>query len=134
VVALGVLAVLVTAALLTPADSGIGTHKQLGMTDCGWMVTIGRPCPTCGMTTAFASAANLRPVDAIVAQPFAALAALFSAALFWGAAHMAVFGSRVGHHFGRLVLQPRVLWPMGAAWAVSWVYKVLTTSAPVSPG
>ena len=133
-VALGVLAVLVTAASLTPADSGIGTHTQLGMADCGWMVKIGRPCPTCGMTTAFAHAANLSPAASLVAQPFAAFAVLFCAAVFWGAAHMALFASRLGHLFGRLVLQPRVLWPLGAAWAASWVYKVLVTPSPFPPG
>lgn len=126
VVAVGILAVLVTAASLTPSDRGLGTHKQLGLSECSWIVSMGKPCPTCGMTTAFAGAANLRPLESVRAQPFAAVGTLACAAVFWGAVHMAWFGSRLGHLAGRMVLRPRVLWPLGAAWAASWVYKVLT--------
>lgn len=78
------------------------------------------------MTTAFAAAANLQPARALAAQPFAAIGTVLAGSVFWGAVHMAVFGSRLGHVFGRLLLRPRVLWPLGAAWAASWVYKVLT--------
>ena len=124
--AVGVLAVLVTAASLTPSDRGIGTHKQMGLAECSWVVTMGKPCPTCGMTTAFANAANLRPLESLRAQPFAAVGTVLAAAVFWGAVHMACFGSRLAHTFSRMLLRPRVLWPLGAAWAASWVYKVLT--------
>jgi hypothetical protein len=78
------------------------------------------------MTTAFAAAANLRPVQSFMAQPFAAAGTVISAAIFWGATHMALFGSRLGPIFARMFLRPRVLWPIGALWGASWVYKVLT--------
>ncbi|MBX3404119.1 MAG: DUF2752 domain-containing protein [Phycisphaeraceae bacterium] len=125
-VAAMILAVLVTAASLRPSPTGVGTHRQLGMSVCGWIATIDRPCPTCGMTTAFSCAANRRPLDSLRAQPFAAVAAVVAAAAFWGAAHVAVFGSCLGLLAGRLVLRPRVLWPVGVAWAASWVYKVVS--------
>lgn len=125
-VATCILAVLVAAACLRPAEKGIGTHTQMGMSQCSWIVMMNRPCPTCGMTTAFAAAANLQPMRAVVAQPFAAIGAVLAGGVFWGAVHMAVFGSRLGHVFARITLRPRVLWPLGAAWAASWVYKVLT--------
>jgi hypothetical protein len=124
-VAVCILAVLVTAACLKPAAAGMGTHKQLGLAECSWIVMMNKPCPTCGMTTAFSAAANLRPLESITAQPFAAAAVLVAAAVFWAALHVTVFGSRLGHVFGRLILRPRILWPLGAAWAASWVYKVL---------
>jgi len=130
IVALLVLAVLVTAASLKPSASGLGTHKQLGLAECSWIVMMGKPCPTCGMTTAFANAANLSPVESIRSQPFAAVATWVAAAVFWGACHIAFFGSRLGHLAGRIILRPRILWPVGAAWAASWVYKVLTMPTP----
>lgn len=131
IIALCILAVLVTAASLTPSQSGLGTHKQMGLSECSWIAMMGKPCPTCGMTTAFASAANLSPVASIRAQPFAAMSTLTAAAIFWGAVHVALFGSRLGHTAARAFLQPRILWPVGTAWAASWVYKVFTMPATV---
>ena len=33
------------AAYLTPSAEGLGTHTQLGMPSCGWIHTMGIPCP-----------------------------------------------------------------------------------------
>ena len=56
--AAGWLAVLVggfaLARWLTPAAAGLGTHQQLGLPPCTARVLFGVPCPSCGMTTAFA--------------------------------------------------------------------------------
>lgn len=38
---------------LTPNARGYGTHEQLGLPPCSFMSWCGRPCPTCGMTTAW---------------------------------------------------------------------------------
>ena len=38
---------------LEPSPTGWGTHMQLGLPPCGFLVLTGRPCPSCGMTTAF---------------------------------------------------------------------------------
>src|SRR5690606_33691507 len=54
----GCLGVLGLAPWLTPAAAGHGTHGQLGLPPCGWVLAMGRPCPSCGMTTAFAHAAD----------------------------------------------------------------------------
>jgi hypothetical protein len=48
---LGMLAV---AAVLKPSPRRRGTHEQLGLPPCTFSVLFGRPCPTCGMTTAWA--------------------------------------------------------------------------------
>ena len=53
-VAAGAGALLLTAAWLTPSRAQMGTHRQLGLPPCGFVITTGFPCPTCGMTTAFA--------------------------------------------------------------------------------
>lgn len=63
-------AVLITAAFLTPDPSGHGTHTQLGLPPCGFLVITGCPCPGCGLTTAFAHLAHLDPVGAARANPF----------------------------------------------------------------
>lgn len=62
-------ALLVTARLLTPAPSGVGTHTQLGLPPCGFLVLFGRPCPACGLTTAFVHLAHLAPLDSLRANP-----------------------------------------------------------------
>ncbi len=52
--ALGTTAVFAVARRLEPSPSGFGTHRQLGLPPCHFYWVTGKPCPTCGMTTAFA--------------------------------------------------------------------------------
>ena len=51
---LGLLALLVLAAWLTPDERGLGTHRQLGFPQCTALKLLGIRCPTCGMTTSWA--------------------------------------------------------------------------------
>ncbi len=46
--------VLVAAAAIEPDARGYGTHTQLGLPPCGFLLLTGSPCPGCGLTTAFA--------------------------------------------------------------------------------
>ena len=116
------LSVLIIASLIHPDPSGMGTHRQLGLPPCGWLAATGYPCPTCGMTTSFAAAAHAKPRAAFYAQPFGALFALATAVFFWGAMHVAVFGSQLGRLAERL-LMPRYLWPTAVVFLVCWAYK-----------
>lgn len=50
----GITGVFLLASWLTPDPSGVGTHRQLGFPECIFLKSLGRPCPHCGMTTAFA--------------------------------------------------------------------------------
>ena len=48
------LALLLTAAWLTPSPRGMGTHQQLGLPPCTLVQFLGIRCPSCGMTTSWA--------------------------------------------------------------------------------
>jgi hypothetical protein len=65
----GCLAVLAIAMWLAPDPRGYGTAEQLGTGPCGVLVMTGLPCPTCGMTTAFAHTVRGQWVRAFLAQP-----------------------------------------------------------------
>jgi hypothetical protein len=73
------LSLLLVAASLEPNVAGIGTHTQLGLTPCGFQAATGLPCATCGMTTAFALAADGRLLASWSNQPAGAVLALLTA-------------------------------------------------------
>ena len=54
---------------LEPDPRGFGTHQQLGSGPCGMLIVTGLPCPTCGMTTAFAHAVRGQFLRAFWVQP-----------------------------------------------------------------
>jgi Protein of unknown function (DUF2752) len=123
VVGCALLAVLIIASRLTPAAEGVGTHRGLGLPACGMLVASGVPCPTCGMTTAFAHMTGLEVIAAFRAQPFGAALALGSAAGFWLCVWIAGFGSRIGTLLVRM-LSPRVVWLVFVLAGAAWVYKI----------
>jgi len=123
--ALGALSPLALAAALTPAGDGHGTHTQLGLPACGWVVAFDRPCPTCGMTTAFSHAAEGDLLTAALTQPFGAALAVAAAAVFWAGLHTALTGCRLTGLVNGL-LGARSLWILAAAAALAWVYKLMT--------
>lgn len=118
-------ALLSVAAWLTPSEVGHGTHTQLHLPSCPWPQTVGGPCPTCGMTTAFAFAADGRFGKAFLTQPFGFVLAIITAAGFWAGIHIAATGSPAGRIYGRLLL-PRVVWTLAGLALASWGYKWLT--------
>lgn len=125
------LAVLSVAAWLTPSPTGFGTHEQLalrpsvGLQTCTWVALTGKPCPTCGMTTAFAHSANADFLAAFKAQPMGTLLALAASTGFWFALHVAVTGSNAGIILSGM-LGKKALWFSLALLALSWVYKIAT--------
>jgi hypothetical protein len=52
--ALGLVGLLGLSRRLEPDPRGFGTHLQLGLAPCVFREAAGYPCPTCGVTTAFA--------------------------------------------------------------------------------
>ena len=77
----GPLAVLITAAMLTPSSAGHGTHTQLGLPPCGFLVYTGYPCPGCGLTTSFSNMIRFQVGGAFHANPFGILLFLCTAAM-----------------------------------------------------
>jgi uncharacterized protein DUF2752 len=78
----GLLALLLTAAWLTPSPLGRGTHQQLGLPPCTIIALYGMPCPSCGMTTAWAHLVQGRPIASLRCNAGGSLLAL--AALICG--------------------------------------------------
>ncbi len=70
VLAAGATAVVFIARMLEPSSSGVGTHEQLGLPSCLFLKLTGLPCPSCGLTTSFAHAAQFELGAAFIAQPF----------------------------------------------------------------
>lgn len=123
VVAVLCLSLLIVAANLRPDPRGVETHTQLGLWPCGWYLASKVPCPTCGMTTAFAAAANGSYFASLRTQPFGFVLALAAAVSFWAGMHVACFGSRLWAVAGRL-LAPRLAWGVAALLLGAWVYKI----------
>jgi hypothetical protein len=69
------------ARLLEPDPRGYGTHQKLGLPECTFQLFWNRPCPGCGMTTAFAylvrgqwgAAARANPAGVLLGVTCAAL-------------------------------------------------------------
>lgn len=95
----GCLALLAVAYLLKPDPSGVGTHTRMGWPRCTMLTITGYPCPTCGMTTAFAHAVRGQWLSAFHAQPAGFLLAL-------GTMIVAVFS------LGAVI--------SGREWAINW--------------
>lgn len=125
VLALLILAVLITAAWLTPNAEGHGSHTQLGLAPCTWAVWFDKPCPTCGMTTSFAQAGEGNWVRSGVTQPFGLLLVIGSAGVFWGSLTQAVTGAPLGTSFVGL-FKPRIFISLGVLFAGAWIYKIVT--------
>jgi hypothetical protein len=124
-VALACLTLLGVASGLRASEEGHGTHTQLGLRPCGWATVLERPCPTCGMTTAFAHAADGNLMASLHVQPFGFLLALLTASVFWGAVHVAATGSAL-HRAAGQALTGKVLWIAAGALVAAWVYKLAT--------
>ena len=116
--------VLLTAWLLTPDASGKGTHTQLGMPECNWIVLMDLPCPTCGFTTSFSHAAHGDIVESFLTQPAGAMLAIVTAVFFLGSLVVLLTGAPLG---GVLVRYwtARWTWTVIGLILVAWAYKML---------
>lgn len=116
-------AILAVAAWLTPNAAGLGTHRQLGLPACGWVQGLDMPCPTCGMTTAFAAAADGDFVSAFRAQPFGLLLAIATGMTAVIAGHVALTGSSLGGYMVGL-LGRRSAWAILVIALGAWFFRI----------
>jgi len=63
------LGLLLTARLLAPSPTGLGTHEQLGLPECGFLLMFEIPCPSCGMTTSWAWLTRGNVVESLRSNP-----------------------------------------------------------------
>ena len=119
----GCTALLSAAAWLTPDGSGMGSHEQLGYPPCTMLTLTGYPCPTCGMSTAFAHAVRGELLSAFHAQPAGlvlALAAIVAACMSLG---VVVTGKVWAVNWYR-VSPTRVTLAVILLVVAGWVYKL----------
>jgi len=126
-------AVLAVAGGLRPDSRGYDTHTQLGLPACNLVQTTGMPCPTCGMTTAFAHMAHGHVVTAFRAQAFGVV-------LFLVAALALVLGMAQAVSNRNLLvkyLRPRAWWlwvglgGVVAGWAIKMAIGLANGTLPV---
>ena len=120
---LGCVTLLVVAALVTPDPSGVGTHTQLGAPPCSSMMLWGVPCPTCGMTTAFAHTVRGQWLSAIRVQPAGWLAAVATALCALVTAVTVVTGRKWAVNWYRAP-PGRVAVSIVAIVLLAWLYRV----------
>lgn len=93
---LGSGSILALSLLLAPDVRNFGTHEQLGLPPCRYLERTGRPCGTCGMTTAFALCARGRFLRAFEANPGGPILFLLVLAVALGSARALYEGGPAG--------------------------------------
>lgn len=117
-------AVFVVAARLHPDGLTEGTHQQLGLPPCGFVVMAGLPCPTCGMTTAFAHTIRGHVRQAIQSQVAGFLLALGTLAAGIFGFYAVLTGRRPAVNWYR-VNPLHVLWGTCGLFVAAWAVKIL---------
>lgn len=125
VVAVACAVVLAVASWLTPSAAGHGTHEALSLPRCTWIAVVDLPCPTCGMTTAFAHAADGNLGASFLAQPMGFLLALATAMALLVSLYVVATGSRVARAFSRL-LGKSTGWAIAALIVAAWGFKIIS--------
>ncbi len=119
------LAVLGLALYLKPDPRGYGTHSQLGGGQCGMLIMTGYPCPTCGMTTAFAHFVRGQWLRAVWVQPagfvLAAATTGLTAIAFW----TLLRGRWPRMRLPAFITPYRLFWALLVMLLGSWAFKIV---------
>ncbi len=113
-----------TAASVDPDVRGHGTHEALGMDPCPYLKSTGSPCPSCGMTTAFAHTVRFEFPDAFRSNPAGFLLALFTLAAPLWFLHALVTGQSPFRFLPRR--RGQILVAAVVILALSWWYVLAT--------
>ena len=119
------------AAWLKPNPMGMGTHEQLGLPSCSFLIDYGKPCPFCGMTTSFSHMVRGQILHSFKAQPMGALFALVALLV---PVYSAFVLKKMKPFFPKWYYRywPWLLLVLGVLCLLSWVYKITaySTSLP----
>jgi hypothetical protein len=119
----GCLALLITAAILQPSPTGLGTHTALGLPVCAFQQNFGIPCPSCGMTTSWAWFARGNLAASLWIQPMGTLLALLTAFAVWAGFYIAITG-RAAHHLLNYLPGGYILIAFLALTVLAWIWKI----------
>ncbi len=122
-VAAACLAVLVVALRLTPDASGMGTHRELGLQECGFLATTGLPCPSCGMTTSYVYFVRGQWVASVYVQPMGFVLAVLTGVIFWVGLYESITGRAV-HRLLAVLPMRYHLFPLLALLILAWGWKM----------
>ncbi len=112
------------AADLHPNGSYLGTHRQLHLPPCGFYLMTGFPCPTCGMTTAFAYTIHGQVLQAVRAQLAGFLAALVVIGAMGFSIGAAISGKRPSLNWYR-INPVYVVWASAGIVLAAWFLKIV---------
>ncbi len=124
IVLVGCVGILSASAYLMPEQSGIGTHQQLGSAPCSRLMLTGYPCPTCGMTTAFAHAVRGELFYAFHAQPAGLALALLTMLIVLVSTSVVITGKVLAVNWYR-VSPAKVTLVAAAVILTGWLYKLV---------
>lgn len=122
-VLLACLTVLGIAWTLKPDARGYGTHEQLGLARCASLTMTGLPCPTCGMTTAYAFAVRGQLVQSIQAQAAGFVLAIATAVAAGVGLFTTFSGKRICINWYR-VNPTRLIWLVTLGFLLAWGLKI----------
>ena len=118
--------ILYLARSLTPDPSGIGTHQQLGLTECGIITLFDIPCPMCGMTTTFTHLAHFQVWEGFVNQPYGTFLFLLNLYTIY-IGFLELISPNKRHVTFIRMLEQRETWTLvilGGGLILSWIYKI----------
>lgn len=118
-----VIAVLTAAWRIDPGMLRMGAHRQLGLPPCGFLTITGFPCPTCGMTTAFAHTVHGHPAAAIASQLAGFILAVGTIVAGLLAIVAVVTGRKPAINWYR-INPMRVVWWGAAIFVLAWGLKM----------
>jgi hypothetical protein len=121
--AMASLAVLIVAVSLSPNAQGLGTHRALGLAECGFLRQTGLPCIACGMTTSFSWFVRGNFIASIYIQPMGALLAALSCMAVWAGAWISITG-RPAHRLLSSFSSRRILIGMLGFALAAWGWKI----------
>ncbi|QDU34772.1 hypothetical protein KS4_28470 [Poriferisphaera corsica] len=103
-----------------------GLQQTMNIPPCGFKLSTGLPCLTCGMTTSFTHAVRGDLWIAFLIQPFGMMLSVVCAGLSWVFGWAVVSGMSLDS-VGRFLWRPRVVVPVVVLLVLSWLYNVVAT-------